>query len=109
MSDSTNVLAPGRTTSEAVVEKSLVERVLRHQGKGRVITTQVGGGGAGYPDQPLSLLWLARPPNPAVCTASQLRPGPFASRPRPPPTGPPHRPPRPPRRSLPPTCTAWRL
>ncbi|KAL4450117.1 hypothetical protein ABPG77_010786 [Micractinium sp. CCAP 211/92] len=40
MSDSTNVLAPGRTTSEAVVEKSLVERVLRHQGKGRVITTQ---------------------------------------------------------------------
>ncbi|KAL4452436.1 hypothetical protein ABPG75_008098 [Micractinium tetrahymenae] len=40
MSDSTNVLAPGRTTSEALVEKSLVERVLRHQGKGRVITTQ---------------------------------------------------------------------
>lgn len=42
MSDSTNVLAPGRTTSEALVEKSLVERVLGHQGKGRVITTQVG-------------------------------------------------------------------
>ncbi|KAI7836750.1 hypothetical protein COHA_009388 [Chlorella ohadii] len=40
MSDSTNVLAPGRTTSESLVETSLVNRVLGHQGKGRVITTQ---------------------------------------------------------------------
>jgi mRNA degradation ribonuclease J1/J2 len=40
MSDSTNVLSPGRTTSEAVVQKALIERVLQHQGKGRVITTQ---------------------------------------------------------------------
>lgn len=45
MSDSTNVLAPGRTTSESLVETSLVNRVLGHQGKGRVITTQVGGQG----------------------------------------------------------------
>eukprot|EP00887_Chlorella_sp_A99_P006856 scaffold2.g6856.t1 len=41
MSDSTNVLAPGRTASERVVEGSLIKRVLGHQGKGRVITTQV--------------------------------------------------------------------
>ncbi len=40
MSDSTNVLSPGRTTSEAVVRKSIMERVMRHQGKGRVVTTQ---------------------------------------------------------------------
>lgn len=40
MSDSTNVLAPGRTASERVVEGSLIKRVLGHQGKGRVITTQ---------------------------------------------------------------------
>ena len=40
MSDSTNVLAPGRTTSEKVVEDALMRRVLGHQGKGRVITTQ---------------------------------------------------------------------
>lgn len=44
MSDSTNVLSPGRTTSEAVVESALMNRVMGHQGKGRVITTQVGGG-----------------------------------------------------------------
>lgn len=43
MSDSTNVLAPGRTTSEAVVETALINRVMGHQGKGRVITTQVRG------------------------------------------------------------------
>lgn len=40
MSDSTNVLSPGRTTSERDVEKALVNRVMGHQGKGRVITTQ---------------------------------------------------------------------
>ena len=44
MSDSTNVLSPGRTTSEALVETSLVNRVLGHNGKGRVITTQVCAG-----------------------------------------------------------------
>lgn len=40
MSDSTNVLSPGRTTSEADVEKNLIRRVMGHHGKGRVITTQ---------------------------------------------------------------------
>ena len=40
MSDSTNVLSPGRTTSEASVEQRLMQRVLAHQGKGRVIATQ---------------------------------------------------------------------
>jgi beta-CASP RNase J family ribonuclease len=40
MSDSTNVLSPGRTTSESDVEKNLVRRVMGHHGKGRVITTQ---------------------------------------------------------------------
>lgn len=40
MSDSTNVLSPGRTISESVVEKALMERVLKHHGKGRVISTQ---------------------------------------------------------------------
>lgn len=52
MSDSTNVLAPGRTTSEQLVETSLINRVMGHQGKGRVITTQVwraGGGSSGCP------------------------------------------------------------
>lgn len=40
MSDSTNVLSPGRTTSERVVEDALARKVAGHQGKGRVITTQ---------------------------------------------------------------------
>lgn len=40
MSDSTNVLSPGRTTSEVDVEKALIRRVMGHAGKGRVITTQ---------------------------------------------------------------------
>ena len=40
MSDSTNVLSPGRTTSEASVEQRLMQRVLNHTGKGRVIATQ---------------------------------------------------------------------
>ena len=40
MSDSTNVLSPGRTSSEAGVRKAIMERVMRHQGKGRVVTTQ---------------------------------------------------------------------
>jgi len=40
MSDSTNVLAPGRTTSEADVRKRLIERVAGHRGKGRVVVTQ---------------------------------------------------------------------
>jgi mRNA degradation ribonuclease J1/J2 len=43
MSDSTNVLAPGRTTSERTVEAALAARVLGHAGKGRVICTQVRG------------------------------------------------------------------
>eukprot|EP00250_Pteridium_aquilinum_P012858 c20989_g1_i1 orf=816-3770(-) len=38
MSDSTNVLSPGRTTSEADVAKALMHRILK--AKGRVITTQ---------------------------------------------------------------------
>ncbi|GLC70675.1 hypothetical protein PLESTF_001020600 [Pleodorina starrii] len=40
MSDSTNVLSPGRTLSEQVVHDSIVEKVLAHSGKGRVICTQ---------------------------------------------------------------------
>jgi beta-CASP RNase J family ribonuclease len=40
MSDSTNVLSPGRTTSEKMVEDALVRRVMGHQGKGRIIATQ---------------------------------------------------------------------
>ncbi len=40
MSDSTNVLSPGRTPSERVVEKSIMEKVLKHEGKGRVVVTQ---------------------------------------------------------------------
>lgn len=40
MSDSTNVLSPGRTTSEAMVHKSLAARVMAHKGKGRIIATQ---------------------------------------------------------------------
>lgn len=38
MSDSTNVLSPGRTTSEKVVADALVRNVMA--AKGRVITTQ---------------------------------------------------------------------
>ena len=40
MSDSTNVLSPGRTQSERVVEESLVQKVMAHAGKGRVVVTQ---------------------------------------------------------------------
>ena len=40
MSDSTNVLSPGRTVSEASVERRLAERVLGHAGKGRIVATQ---------------------------------------------------------------------
>ena len=40
MSDSTNVLSEGRTKSETTVRDALVTRVLGHEGKGRVITTQ---------------------------------------------------------------------
>lgn len=40
MSDSTNVLSPGRTLSETVVRDALIKRVMGHQGKGRIITTQ---------------------------------------------------------------------
>lgn len=40
MSDSTNVLSPGRTTSERTVEDALIRRVMGHNGKGRVICTQ---------------------------------------------------------------------
>ena len=40
MSDSTNVLSPGRTPSEKIVEESLVRRILGHNGKGRCVVTQ---------------------------------------------------------------------
>ena len=40
MSDSTNVLSPGRTLSETTVRDALIQRVMGHQGKGRIITTQ---------------------------------------------------------------------
>lgn len=40
MSDSTNVLSPGRTTSEMLVKDNLAKRVLAHQNKGRIIATQ---------------------------------------------------------------------
>ncbi|GMH37110.1 hypothetical protein BSKO_04983 [Bryopsis sp. KO-2023] len=39
MSDSTNVLSPGRTTSESVVQKSIAEKVLSWDNKGRIIAT----------------------------------------------------------------------
>ncbi|KAK1564362.1 hypothetical protein Q3G72_001574 [Acer saccharum] len=38
MSDSTNILSPGRTTSESVVKDALIKHILA--AKGRVITTQ---------------------------------------------------------------------
>jgi hypothetical protein len=41
MSDSTNVLSPGRTPGERIVQESLCQKVLDHQGKGRVVVTQV--------------------------------------------------------------------
>jgi mRNA degradation ribonuclease J1/J2 len=41
MSDSTNVLTPGRTPGESIVRDSLAQKVLDHQGKGRVVVTQV--------------------------------------------------------------------
>lgn len=41
MSDSTNVLTPGRTPGEVIVRDSLAQKVLDHQGKGRVVVTQV--------------------------------------------------------------------
>lgn len=40
MSDSTNVLSPGRTLGEETVHRALAARVAGHQGKGRVIVTQ---------------------------------------------------------------------
>lgn len=40
MSDSTNVLSPGRTSSERVVENSLCEKIVGWNGMGRVIVTQ---------------------------------------------------------------------
>lgn len=40
MSDSTNVLSPGRTPSEKIVEEALVRKVLGHNGKGRCVVTQ---------------------------------------------------------------------
>ena len=38
MSDTTNILSPGRTISESVVANSLLRRIS--EAKGRVITTQ---------------------------------------------------------------------
>lgn len=40
MSDSTNVLSPGRTTSETDVGQALASRMAQHHGKGRIIATQ---------------------------------------------------------------------
>ena len=40
MSDSTNVLTPGRTISESTVQQAIINRVAAHNGKGRVIATQ---------------------------------------------------------------------
>lgn len=40
MSDSTNILSPGRSSSEKDVEEALMRRVLGHKGKGRVLSTQ---------------------------------------------------------------------
>ena len=39
MSDSTNVLSPGWSMSEALVEKNIIDRVTSFNGKGRIITT----------------------------------------------------------------------
>jgi hypothetical protein len=112
MSDSTNVLAPGRTTSERVVEDALARRVLGHAGMGRVICTQVrrgcGGGAPGESRGREASLLAASPPNrtPPQPRAAQAlpHPSPFNTSTPPLPT---HLPPstRPP--SLPPTCTAW--
>ena len=41
MSDSTNVLTPGRTVSEQVVQSNLIRKVMEHHGKGRIVATQV--------------------------------------------------------------------
>lgn len=40
MSDSTNVLSPGRTSSERTVEQSLCEKIMGWEGRGRVVVTQ---------------------------------------------------------------------
>lgn len=40
MSDSTNVLSPGRTVSEAHVETALAAKIASHDGKGRIVATQ---------------------------------------------------------------------
>ena len=40
MSDSTNVLSPGRTTGESPVAENLIRKVAEHDGKGRIIATQ---------------------------------------------------------------------
>ena len=40
MSDSTNVLSPGRTVSEASVESALAAKIASHDGKGRIVATQ---------------------------------------------------------------------
>jgi len=40
MSDSTNVLSPGRTLSEADVEVNLAAAILGHAGRGRIVATQ---------------------------------------------------------------------
>lgn len=39
MSDSTNVLIPGRSTSESIVERSLIEKIASLKNKGRVVST----------------------------------------------------------------------
>lgn len=40
MSDSTNVLSEGRSTSEMDVAKNVMRRCMEHNGKGRIISTQ---------------------------------------------------------------------
>ena len=39
MSDSTNVLTPGRSLSESVVRQSLIDKICDYKGDGRVIAT----------------------------------------------------------------------
>lgn len=39
MSDSTNVLTPGRSVSESVVREALMNKVTEYKGNGRIIAT----------------------------------------------------------------------
>jgi len=39
MSDSTNVLTPGRSLSEGTVRQALINKITGYEGKGRIVTT----------------------------------------------------------------------